>query len=128
MNILENIVGKIIPSAFGKENAQGIPASLAARDTGMEAPSAGRATVNVEEILAAMAREKSEKLNWRSSIVDLLKLLDMDSSLAARKELARELNYDGNWDDTAAMNTWLHEQVMLNLAENGGKIPDEMKH
>jgi len=66
-------------------------------------------------------------LNWRTSIVDLLKLLGLDSSLAARKELASELHYTGSTEDSAAMNMWLHKQVMQKLAENGGKVPDDLK-
>jgi hypothetical protein len=68
------------------------------------------------------------QLNWRTSIVDLLKLLGLDSGLDARKELAAELNYQGNMEDSAAMNIWLHKQVMQKLAENGGKVPDDLKH
>ena len=66
-------------------------------------------------------------MNWRTSIVDLLKLLDLDSSLAARKELAQELHYTGDTGDSAAMNIWLHKQVMHKLEENGGKVPAELK-
>ena len=69
-----------------------------------------------------------EKLDWRHSIVDLMKLLDLDSNLAARKTLAGELHYTGNTDNSATMNVWLHKQVMAKLAENGGKVPDELKH
>jgi hypothetical protein len=68
------------------------------------------------------------QLNWRTSIVDLLKLVGLDSGLDARKELAAELNYQGNMEDSAAMNIWLHKQVMQKLAENGGKVPDDLKH
>ena len=74
-----------------------------------------------------LASRTKEKLDWRRSIVDLMKLLNLDSSLSARKELAKELHYTGNPDDSAAMNVWLHKQVMIKLAENGGKVPDELK-
>jgi hypothetical protein len=74
-----------------------------------------------------MASKNPQKLNWQQSIVDLMKLLDLDSSLGARKELAGELGYTGSTDDSAAMNIWLHKQVMQKLAENGGKVPDSLK-
>jgi HEAT repeat protein len=75
-----------------------------------------------------LAAQSKEKLDWRRSIVDLMKLLDLDSSLAARKQLAEELHYAGDMKDSASMNIWLHKQVMIKLAENGGKVPDELKH
>jgi hypothetical protein len=81
----------------------------------------------VGAILTELASRNKEKLDWRRSIVDLMKLLNLDSSLAARKELAKELHYTGNTDDSATMNVWLHKQVMIKLAENGGKVPDELK-
>ena len=83
--------------------------------------------VDVEAVLNDMAAKKSEKLNWRTSIVDLLKLLGMDSSLSARKQLAQELDYSGDMGDSAAMNMWLHKQVMKKLAENGGKVPADLR-
>jgi hypothetical protein len=83
--------------------------------------------VDVEAVLAGMQSKHTEPLNWRTSIVDLLKLLGLDSSLSARKELAAELHYGGNPDDSAAMNVWLHKQVMQKLAQNGGKVPDDLK-
>ena len=79
--------------------------------------------VDVEAVLSGMAPPGGEKLNWQQSIVDLMKLLGMDSSLTARKELATELHYTGNQDDSATMNVWLHKQIMQKLAENGGKLP-----
>ena len=75
-----------------------------------------------------MERQAPQPLNWRTSIVDLLKLLNLDSSLNARKELADELHYNGDRNDSAAMNIWLHRQVMIKLAENGGKVPAELRH
>lgn len=72
--------------------------------------------------------QKKVKLDWRHSIVDLMKLLNLDSSLAARKELAIELNYSGAKDGSAEMNIWLHKAVMKNLAENGGKVPESLKN
>jgi len=83
--------------------------------------------VDVEAVLTNLAGQNKEKLDWRSSIVDLMKLLDLDSSLSARKELAKELNYTGDMNDSAKMNVWLHKQVMIKLAENGGKVPDSLK-
>ena len=84
--------------------------------------------VDVEEILTNMQKSSGQQLNWRSSIVDLMKLLDLDSSLHARQQLADELHYTGDKDDSASMNIWLHKQVMQKLAENGGKVPDDLKH
>ena len=81
----------------------------------------------MEAVLTNLAGQNKEKLDWRSSIVDLMKLLDLDSSLAARKELAKELNFTGDINDSARMNVWLHKQVMIKLAENGGKVPDSLK-
>jgi hypothetical protein len=83
--------------------------------------------VDVAAILNEKAAQIGHPLNWRTSIVDLLKLLDIDASLAARQELARELNYRGDPNDSAAMNIWLHRQVMRKLEENGGKVPSELK-
>jgi hypothetical protein len=83
--------------------------------------------VDVVAILNDLASKRKEKLDWRKSIVDLLKLLDLDSTLSARKELAQELNYSGDMNDSASMNMWLHKQVMRKLAENGGKVPDDLK-
>ncbi|CAB3799639.1 DUF3597 domain-containing protein [Pararobbsia alpina] len=84
-------------------------------------------TVDVEAVLTRMQEGNSQQLNWRTSIVDLLKLLKLDSSLDARKQLAAELHYTGNTEDSAAMNVWLHRQVMQKLAENGGKVPEGLK-
>jgi hypothetical protein len=84
--------------------------------------------VDVAAVLDGLAAKNAQKLDWKHSIVDMMKLLDMDSSLSARKELASELHYSGDTDDSAAMNIWLHKQVMQKLAENGGKVPDELKH
>jgi len=84
-------------------------------------------SVDVEAVLKDMASKNSQTLNWQTSIVDLMKLLDLDSSLASRKELAGELGYTGSTDDSASMNIWLHKQVMQKLAENGGKVPDSLK-
>lgn len=82
--------------------------------------------VDVEAILTEMAAKNPQKLNWRTSIVDLMKLVGMESSLAERRELATELGYTGDQKDTATMNIWLHKQVMRQLAENGGKVPADL--
>lgn len=82
--------------------------------------------VDVEAVLTEKARHNPQKLDWKHSIVDLMKLLDLDSGLSARKELANELGYTGSTDDSAAMNIWLHREVMKKLAENGGKDPAEL--
>ena len=89
------------------------------------APQAMRA-VDVAAILDKMASENKQKLDWRHSIVDLMKLVGMDSSLDARRELAADLKYSGDTKDTATMNIWLHREVMKKLAENGGKVPPEL--
>ena len=97
--------------------------------TSASTASAGSAQpVDVAAVLASLAAQKKEKLDWRHSIVDLMKVLDLDSSLSARKELAHELKYSGDTGDSASMNVWLHKQVMVKLAENGGKVPDDLKH
>ena len=94
-------------------------------------PGAGSTTpisqVDVEAVLTARAAQNSQKLDWRRSIVDLMKLLDLDSSFAARKELAKELGYTGDSSDSASMNVWLHKQVMAKLAASGGKVPEDLR-
>ncbi len=82
--------------------------------------------VDVEAVLSDMAAKNPQKLNWKTSIVDLMKLVGMESSLAERKELAQELGYKGDMNDSATMNIWLHKQVMQKLAQNGGKVPAEL--
>ncbi len=83
--------------------------------------------VDVEAVLNDMAKSNPEQLNWKASIVDLMKLLGLDSSLSERKELAKELGYTGDTGDSAAMNIWLHRQVMNKVAANGGKVPADLK-
>ncbi len=82
--------------------------------------------VDVEAVLSQMAAESSQKLNWRTSIVDLMKLLGLESSLAERRELADELGFTGDKSDTATMNIWLHKQVIRKFADNGGKVPADL--
>src|SRR5207248_9151717 len=82
--------------------------------------------VDVTAILDGLAAKNPEKLDWRRSIVDLMKLVGMDSSLNARKQLATELHYSGDQNDSASMNIWLHKEVIRKIAENGGKVPQEL--
>ncbi len=91
---------------------------------------AGTATavVDVAAVLEGLAAKNPQKLNWRTSIVDLMKLVGMDASLAQRKELAQELGYKGNMNDSASMNIWLHKQVLQKLADNGGRVPADLLH
>lgn len=100
---------------------------LPAGTSAQSAPAAPAEPVDVEAVLEEKSRHAGQQLNWRSSIVDLLKLLDIDSDLAARKELAEELGYTGATDGSAEMNIWLHKAVMRALEQNGGKVPASLK-
>jgi len=91
-------------------------------------PQAGMQNVDVEAVLTKLGSQKGGGGNWRTSIVDLLKLLDLDSSLEARKQLAQELNVHAGADGSAEQNIALHKAVMAKIAENGGKVPDSMRH
>ena len=137
-----SIFGNIMSAIFGRAQAQpggvaqpsgtGTPSTRSpsiAPGPGSAAPAGGAPMTNVDvgATLDNLARQKKEKLDWKHSIVDLMKLLDLDSSLSARKELAKELNYTGDMNDSAAMNIWLHKQVMAKLAANGGKVPADLK-
>ncbi len=123
MGIFSNILGKI----FGhKPKAAPAPTSApkAQPQTPQEqAHAQAPAPVDIEAVLEDMAANNPQKLNWRTSIVDLMKLVGMESSLQERKELADELGYTGDKSDSAAMNIWLHKAVLKKLAENGGKVP-----
>jgi hypothetical protein len=133
-----SILGKIMSAIFGGQPASAAPAGgtapgsapAGAAPGASSAPAAApMASVDVAAIVdKAAAAHKGEKLEWRTSIVDLMKALDIDSSLAARKDLAKELGYTGDMNDSASMNVWLHKQVMSKLAANGGKLPPEIKH
>ncbi len=101
--------------------------SADAGSTSTATPAAG-GSVDVAQVLDGMSGNAGQALDWRHSIVDLMKLLDMDSSLTARKELAHELNYSGDTGDSATMNMWLHKEVMAKFAANGGKLPADLKH
>lgn len=91
-----------------------------------EAAAAAQSQVDVAAVLDAAVAKSGQKLNWKTSIVDLMKALDMDSSLSARKALADELGYTGDKSDSATMNIWLHKQVLAKLAANGGKVPETL--
>ena len=121
-----SIFGKIMDAIFGKAKA----ADAGTAGAGAGGGSAGGATmsqVDVEQVVSDLAKQKKEKLDWRKSIVDLMKVLDLDSSLKSRQALAKELNYTGDMNDSAKMNIWLHKQVMNKLAANGGKVPADLK-
>jgi hypothetical protein len=133
-----SVLGKIVSAIFGHASAAPAPGpstpAAPAATTASAAPKASSAPagasaapVDVAAILTKLAASNKERLDWKQSIVDLMKLLGLDSSLAARKELADELLYTGDKNDSATMNIWLHKQVMLKLAENGGKVPDELR-
>jgi hypothetical protein len=132
-----SIFGKIMSAIFGSSataapaggGATAAPTAAGGSSSPAAAPAAAPAqTVDVAPILDKAVADKKEKLEWRTSIVDLMKALDIDSSLTARKELAHELGYTGDTNDSATMNIWLHKQVMAKLAANGGKLPPEIKH
>ena len=108
--------------------AGGAPQTPAAAGSSAPAPTAAPAApvVDVAAVLNDLAKKNPEKLDWRKSIVDLMKLVGMDSSLTARKQLATELYFTGDMNDSASMNVWLHKQVLIKLAENGGKVPPEL--
>jgi 3-oxoacyl-ACP reductase-like protein len=133
MGVFSNIMGKIFghkpkaapapaPAAPAPEpiQAEAAPAAVAV------APAPPPQVIDVTAALDDMAASAGQKLDWRHSIVDLMKLVGMESSLAERKELADELGYTGDKSDSATMNIWLHKQVIRKLSENGGKVPAEL--
>ena len=141
MSIFGKIMGAIFGSHASATPASGGSATSSASASGAStaSPSAGPSaastasaapgqTVDVAAIVDKAAAATGEKLAWRTSIVDLMKALNIDSSLTARKELAKELGYTGDTNDSATMNIWLHKQVMDKLAANGGKLPPDIKH
>jgi uncharacterized protein DUF3597 len=125
------------PAAGPAKGASASPSSSTATAPGASAPSAGTPAgsaaaqpipkADVEAILAKLDDEQDEDYDWKRSIVDLMKLLKLDSGLGSRKQLAQELGYTGALDGSAEMNVWLHKQVMTKLAETGGKVPDSLK-
>src|SRR5262245_61218770 len=141
MSIFGKIMGAILGShasaapasgsaapAGSAPSSGGSPASMSPAAGSSSAPAAPPQSVDVAAVVDKAAKAKGEKLEWRTSIVDLMKALDIDSSLSARKELAHELGYTGDTNDSATMNIWLHKQVMAKLAANGGKLPPDIKH
>jgi hypothetical protein len=101
-------------------------APAAAAPAAAATAAASAAQVDVGAILDGLAAKSSEQLDWKRSIVDLMKLVGMDSSLGARKELAKDLGYSGDMNDSASMNIWLHSAVIKKIAENGGKVPADL--
>ena len=137
MGLLSNLMSKIFSHAATATPVSGSPSAAqpgAATPAAPAVQSAATATVpaappktvDVAAILDGLAAKNPEKLDWKRSIVDLMKLVGMDSSFAARKQLATELHYAGDPNDSAAMNIWLHKQVLIKLSENGGKVPQEL--
>ena len=135
-----SIFGKIASAIFGSSTnaAEASPAAPAAANPAAgaakaavpgvtPAATAAQANVDVAAVLDKLDEDSDESLDWRVSIVDLMKLLKLDSSLKSRKELATELHYSGDMGDSAGMNVWLHKQVMTKLAANGGVVPAELR-
>lgn len=133
-----SVFGNIMSAIFGHGSAQAAgtsptlaPGAPSGAPSGTPAATQTSApptqTVDVAAVVDKAAAATGEKLAWRTSIVDLMKALNLDSSLAARKELAKELKYTGDTSDSATMNVWLHKQVMAKLAANGGKLPADIK-
>ncbi len=119
-----------VPPAGSSAGAQPSGASAAAPAPTIGAPASAAQPMSraeVEAMIKKIADAQDEDLNWRQSIVDLMKLLKLDSSLSARKQLAKELGYTGAADGSAEMNIWLHKQVMVKLAESGGKVPESLR-
>ena len=145
MGLLSNLISKIFSHAPATAvatapTAAGAPAAqptVATQPTAAAAPAPAAAPmpsapkpappiVDIAAVMEGLAAKNAEKLDWKRSIVDLMKLVGMDSSLSARKELATELHYTGDMNDSASMNVWLHKEVLKKLAENGGKVPPEL--
>jgi hypothetical protein len=136
MSVLGTIMSKVFGHSTGAASTPAATTSSSSATTGGNAappkpapttsagPSApAMPAVDVETVLSGMDAKSSQKLDWRHSIVDLMKLLGIDSSMVNRRALASELGYTGDLNDSATMNTWLHKAVMQKLAENGGKVP-----
>ncbi len=134
-----SILGRIIGSIFGraeavpaiaqvgaKEAVSAAAASFAAVDGAAAEPVKALSSVDLAVLMESKAAVAGQKLNWRTSIVDLMKLLSLDSRLGARKELATELGYTGDMNDSATMKIWLHKQVMKKVVENGGTVPADL--
>ena len=134
MSVLGSIMSKVFnhpssapaaPAAAPSSSSatSSAPASAAPATPAPAAATPAMPAVDVEKVLSGMASRSSEKLDWRNSIVDLMKLLGIDSSMVNRRALAAELGYTGDLNDSATMNTWLHKAVMQKMAENGGQVP-----
>ena len=137
MGLLSNLMSKIfshsgatVAATGGASAAPAAAATPVGAQPAAAPPTAAPAppvkVVDVAAILDGFAAKNPEKLDWKKSIVDLMKLVGMDSSFKARKQLAQELNYTGDPNDSAAMNVWLHKQVLIKISENGGKVPPEL--
>ena len=129
MSILGSILGGIFKKK--KEEAASVAPAAPAPTAAPVAPAAPAAAapapeVDVAGILDLMNDQRAQKLNWRTSIVDLMKLVGLESSLAERKELADELGYTGDKSDSASMNIWLHKQVIQKIKDNGGRLPTDL--
>ncbi|MDO9413358.1 MAG: DUF3597 domain-containing protein [Pseudolabrys sp.] len=131
-----SIFSKIVSAIFGSAKAaDGSAAPSTSAPAGGSAPASTSvpagptplSDVDVAKVMSDLASKNKEKLDWKKSIVDLMKLLGLDSSIGARKELATELGYKGDMSDSASMNIWLHKQVMTKLAANGGTVPADLK-
>lgn len=127
-----SIFGSIVSAIFGHTGQASPSAQSAGPGTPANSPAPGQAAApltreQVEDKIQKLADAKGAPSNWRESIVDLMKLLDLDSSLSARKQLAQELGYTGALDGSAAMNVWLHKDVMDKLAKSGGSVPPSLK-
>jgi hypothetical protein len=124
MSVFGNIMSAIV--GFAKNVEGKVASAVTGTASAAAAAPAQMSDVDVEAVMNNLAAKNPEKLDWRRSIVDLMKLLNLDSSFAARKELAKELGYTGDSNDSATMNVWLHKQVMQKLAANGGKVPADL--
>ena len=124
-----SIFGKIVSKIFGHKSIAGTTAAIPGATTAAGTPATGKPLTReqVEDMIAKIADKSDEDYDWKRSIVDLMKLLKLDSSLSARRQLAKELGYKGKLTGSAEMNVWLHKQVMTKLAESGGVVPDSLK-
>src|ERR1700716_2831742 len=128
-----SIFGSIVSAIFGHSSAPGTTAAAGSPAAPTSPAAAGSAAkpmrkAEVEAMSEKLADAQDEDYNWEESIVDLMKLLKLDSSLTARKQLAQELGYKGELTGSAEMNIWLHQQVMAKLGESGGVVPASLKH
>ena len=124
MGMFSDLMTKIFRNAAPAQRPH--DAAVSTRPTPANTATAVATPVDIDVVLTKLASENKEKLDWKHSIVDLLKLVGMDSSLTARKALAAELHYTGDTNDSASMNIWLHKEVMRKLADNGGKVPADL--